>query len=321
MIVAIIVALGGVSLFIFGLQLISSSSQMIISGRSKNLVQKMVKTNLGGFVTGLVVAGVTQSSAVVSVLAVEFVDKGIISICSSFAVIMGANVGTTVTAQIVSLSGFGGEAIGAVASIIGLLIGFLKNDKAKTLSKSLLGMGVLFAGLSLIKGSISMACESKIFQNLFLIDSPFILFLNGVTLTAIAQSSSAITGVMVLLANANLLTFENAVYLTLGSNVGSCFIVVLISLNKSHSARKSADFNLLFNALGSIVFFAVFYLFGISVTKLFLKGNAGRAIANFHTVFNLTCSVVFLPFTKSFEKLLNKKFKSPLKVFKIKLFH
>lgn len=306
MIVAIIVAFGGISLFIFGLQLVSSSSQIIMQGRAKILVRKMVKTNFGGFFTGLVVAGITQSSAVVSVLAVEFVDMGIMPLYSSFAVVMGANVGTTATAQIVSISGVGGEIIGAIASIIGLLTALLKNDKAKTIGKSLLGIGVLFAGLSAIRGSISAVSSNIIFRKLLLIDNPFILFLNGIMLTAITQSSSAITGVMVLLANANLLAFKNAVYLTLGSNVGSCFIVILISLNKSFSARKTAEFNLLFNFLGSVVFFMIFCLLGQSVTKLFLQGSVARAIANFHTFFNLTCSVVALPLIKLFEKLLAK---------------
>lgn len=301
---AFLIAFGGVALFIFGLKLISGISDVLSFGKQRKTLQNLLKPTLGAYFTGMGVAGLSQSSAIVSVLAVEFVEKEIISLRSSFAIIMGANVGTTVTAQLVSLSGLSGGVIGALASIIGLLMGLSGNSKVKSMGSSLLGVGVLFAGLSTLSSSISLISQNEFVKRFFQIENPLVLFLNGVILTALVQSSSAITGVMVMLAKVGLVSFKSSVYLTLGSNVGSCFIVVLLSLNKNVNARRTAYFNLIFNFLGSVIFFPLFCVLGDNLTVLFLRRQTvSRAIANFHTFFNLICSVIFLPFLNLFEKL------------------
>ncbi|MBQ7373626.1 MAG: Na/Pi cotransporter family protein [Clostridia bacterium] len=306
MFVIILTALGGVSLFIFGLKLISQISVIVENERSKRIIQRVAGRKTGAFLTGIFFAGLSQSSAIVSVLSVEFVEKGIISLGSSFSIIMGANVGTTVTAQLVSLSGFSGEIICAITSIIGLLTGFCKNSKLKIFGNSMFGLAVLFSGLSILSKSITAMSGYLAVQKIFAITNPFVLFLNGLVLTSLVQSSSAVTGVMVTFASVGLISFESSVFLTLGSNVGSCVIVVLLSLNKSAKARRSAYFNLLFNFLGSLIFFPVFCFFGDKLSLLFLNGTTvGRAIANFHTVFNLLCSFIFLPFVGAFEKVLS----------------
>ena len=317
MLVTIFVFLGGISLFIFGLNLISEVSVILAKGKSKLVMQRMLKTKSTALATGVVVSAISQSSVIANVLSIEFVEKGVLSLTSAFAVIMGANVGTTVTAQLVSSSGLGGEIIGAISSIAGVFLLFSKGDKIKIVGRSLLGVGVLFSGLSALSSCITAFSEYKIIKNLFLIKNPIVLFLNGVILTAIVQSSSAITSVMVLLANAGLITFQSSVFLILGSNVGSCFTVILFSLNKSFYARKTAWFNLIFNLLGATVFFPVFCAFSANFSQLFLSGKTvGRAIANFHTVFNLVCTIIFLPFIGFFEKILVSNDNFVKKIFK-----
>ena len=314
MFLKLLTAFGGIALFIFGLKLIGGTTEVLALKKPKRVIQRIVKTRTGAFLTGVTVSGLSQSSAVVNLLAVEFVEKKIIPLATSFAIIMGANVGTTMTAQLVSLSGIGGNAIGAIASIIGLLIGFSKNSSLKVIGNSIAGLGVLFAGLSALSTSVTALSEFEAFNRLFLIENPLVLYLNGLMLTSLVQSSSAITGVMVMLANVGLISFQSSVYLTLGSNVGSCFIVVFLSLNKSKDARRSAFFNLLFNFLGSIIFFPIFYIFEKDLAYLFLNANSvGRAIANFHTVFNLICSLLFLPFVNTFEKVAYKVLKQKRK--------
>ena len=314
MICELLTAFGGIALFIFGLKLISGTTEVLALEKPKGVIQRIVKTKTGAFLTGVTVSGVSQSSAVVNLLAVEFVEKKIIPLATSFAIIMGANVGTTMTAQLVSLSGIGGNVIGAIASIIGLLIGFSNKSSLKVIGNSLVGLGVLFSGLSALSVSITALSRYDAFSKLFLIKNPIVLYLNGLVLTSLVQSSSAITGVMVMLANVGLISFQSSVYLTLGSNVGSCFIVVFLSLNKSKDARHSAYFNLLFNFLGSVIFFPIFCMFENNLTQIFLNGNSvGRAIANFHTVFNLTCSLMFLPFISAIEKAAHKILKQKRK--------
>ena len=308
MLTTILLFLGGISLFIFGLKLISEISVILSKGKPKLVMQRLLKPKAAALVTGIAVSSISQSSVIVNVLAIEFVEKGVLSLASAFAVIMGANVGTTVTAQLVSSSGLGGEVVGAISSLVGIILLAFKSEKSKVLGKSLLGLGVLFSGLSALSNAITVLSRYKIIKNLFLIKNPIVLFLNGVILTAVVQSSSAITGVLVLLANAGLISFQSSVFLILGSNVGSCFVVLLFSFDKCLYARKTAWFNLLFNLLGAMVFFLVFCAFSSLCSELFLKGKTvGRAIANFHTVFNLICTVFFFPFIGFFEKILSQK--------------
>ena len=181
------------------------------------------------------------------------------------------------------------------------------------LGDALVGLGLIFAGLSVMDTEIVNLVYFGWFKSLFLIQSPFVLFLNGMIMTAVVQSSSAITGITVLLAGNGLVSFKSAVYLTLGSNVGSCFSVVFASVTKSIQAKRASVFNLVFNMLGAIIFFPFVLICGDGLTSLFLKNSldVGRAIANFHTVFNLSCAIIFLPIylklTNFIEKIVTQK--------------
>lgn len=307
MISQVLALFGGVAIFIYGLTGISRATESVAESDGLRSVTSKIRSPILAFLLGILVAGVTQSSVAVSVITVSLVECGLTSFYLSAAIIMGANVGTTATAQLISLTGLEGCVIGSLSAIIGLLLSFSKNPRNKTVGDALMGLGFLFAGLSSMTTAISGLRGYRWFTRIFTIKSPVILFLNGVLLTAVMQSSSAVTGISVILAKLNAVTFTSSAFLTLGSNVGSCFAVVVTSLNKNTEARRAAFFNLFFNLLGAVLFFPVLYFFGDWITALFLSGvkDLSRAIANFHTVFNLLCSLIFLPVLKPLTKLLS----------------
>ena len=308
MFISLLALFGGIAIFLFGLKTISQGTESFITGAKKRVLNKVIKTPLLGALTGMVVAGVTQSSVAVSFITVGLVESGLIPFIASAPIIMGANVGTTVTAQLVSLSGGSGVIIGSISSIIGLLLGFSKNQRAKMIGDALMGLGLIFAGLSIMDTEIVKLVDFGWFKSLFLINSPVALFLNGMIMTAVVQSSSAITGITVLLSGKGLIGFKNAVYLTLGSNVGSCFSVVVASATKSLQARRTSIFNLVFNFIGAMIFFPIIIIFGDKLTALFLNDNTDlkRAIANFHTIFNLFSAILLLPFYKLLTTVIEK---------------
>lgn len=308
MINALITLFGGIAIFLYGLKNISSGTESLITNTKTNALSALEGRPIAGALLGMAVAGVTQSSVAISFITVSLVEVGALSFAASAPIIIGANVGTTVTAQLVSLSGGGGSAIGAISSIIGLLTAFCKKDWVKRIGEVAFGLGFVFAGLSIMDTSIHSLVGYGWFKSLFLLSSPIVLFLNGLILTAVVQSSSAVTGITVLLASSGLVDFKTAVFLTLGSNVGSCFSVIVASLNKSLQARRASLFNLLFNLLGAVIFFPILLIFGNVAESLFLafSTSLGRAIANFHTVFNLVCALLFMPFCGKLTSLIAK---------------
>ena len=321
MFVALLKLLGGISLFIYALSQISKSTESLVVGQASTGISRLVRKPLNGVLVGTLVAGITQSSVAVSFITVELVESGVISFVSAAPVIMGANIGTTVTAQLVSLSGGGGFIVGCFALIIGLLLGFCQKNWIKRLGNACLSLGILFVGLNVMDEGVTGLVEFGWFERLFMLESPVALFLNGIVLTAVVQSSSAITGITVILANKGLVKFSSIVYLVLGSNIGSCFSVIVASHKKSLEARRASLFNFSFNFLGAVLFFPVIFAFEEQFSRLFLLNgiSVGRAIANFHTVFNLTCSLLFLPFYRRITDLICrltvKSGKSSSKVF------
>lgn len=323
MFIALLKTLGGIAVFLFGLKTISDGTKSFVEAKNTEQFAKFASSPLGGAMLGTAVAGVTQSSVAVSFITVGLVEAGVLTFRASAPIIMGANVGTTVTAQLISLSGGSGAIIGSIASIIGLLTGFCKNKGVKSIGASAMGLGLIFAGLQIMDGAIFELVKYGWFKMLFMTNSSILLFLNGAIMTAIIQSSSAVTGITVILANNGHLAFNSAVFLTLGSNVGSCFSVIIASLNKSLEARRASVFNLCFNFLGALIFFPIMTFADKAVTQLFSPDaiGVGRAIANFHTIFNLSCALVFLPFTKYLTDFISKIVSSDEKAVKSKVFY
>ncbi|MBQ7642383.1 MAG: Na/Pi cotransporter family protein [Clostridia bacterium] len=307
--------LGGITVFLLGLNGLTEGMQGLLSKRVRRILGKCSDNPLAGVAAGAGITAIAQSGVAVNVVAISFVEKGALTFYGACAVIMGANIGTTVTAQIMSLSGggfFNITAFGSLAAFAGFLTRVsAKSERLKGVGGVFVGFGLIFIGLEITSDSVACFKGYEWFRNIFLIDCPAILFLNGIVVTAIMQSSSAVTGIMIVLAGSGLLSFDHSVFIILGANVGSCIPVILSALNKGGAARNAAFFNLQFNLFGAAVFTVPMLVFGKGFSALFINGkSAAQAIADFHTVFNIVVTAIVLPFLKpvaSRVKNLRKK--------------
>ncbi len=307
----ILLCLGGISLFLLGLKFMSENMESLTGEKMKNVLSSCTKNRAMGVLSGAFSTAVLQSSVATNVILIGFVSNGMVSLLSACAVIMGTNIGTTITAQLVALSGnsfFDITVLGAVMVFIGFILGFIRKKHYLEIGNVLMGFGMLFFGLDVISECIGVFKSYEIFVRIFLVDNPFLLLLNGILITAIVQSSSAVTSVMVVLGLNGLLPFENAMFLILGANIGTCMPVIWASLNKSIDSRRTAIFNLCFNIFGSLLLFLPICLFKGQISALFLtfSGTIERQIANFHTLFNIFVTIVLFPILKPFTSLLCK---------------
>jgi len=307
----ILLLLGSVTLFLLGLTKLSGEIGGLCGGKVDKIVRYATKNRVGGALAGMFITSVLQSSVATNVIAITFVEKGVIDFVACAAVIMGTNIGTTVTAQIVSLSNvfdFTPAAVGGGVAFIGMLLSLFKNSKVKAAGGAAMGFGFLFIGLGLMTESAANFKKYLWFTNLFLVDSPIILLLNGIMVTAVLQSSSVVSGIIIVLSTIGLIPFRSAAFMILGANIGTCLPVIWASANMSDEARKAACFNLAFNVAGTILFFFPLY-FGIYDILPFLNtADVGRNIANFHTFFNLIVCFLLLPVLKPFCRLVERVF-------------
>lgn len=307
----ILLLLGSVTLFLLGLTKLSGEIGGLCGGKVDKIVRYATKNRVGGALAGMFITSVLQSSVATNVIAITFVEKGVIDFVACAAVIMGTNIGTTVTAQIVSLSNvfdFTPAAVGGGVAFIGMLLSLFKNSKVKAAGGAAVGFGFLFIGLGLMTESAANFKKYLWFTNLFLVDSPIILLLNGIMVTAVLQSSSVVSGIIIVLSTIGLIPFRSAAFMILGANIGTCLPVIWASANMSDEARKAACFNLAFNIAGTILFFFPLY-FGIYDILPFLNtADVGRNIANFHTFFNLIVCFLLLPVLKPFCRLVERVF-------------
>ena len=302
-VLAVIVVLGGAATFVYGLKLLGEGTEKLVGAKLKKFVAGCVEKPFGGFLAGAAVAGVTQSSAAVTMVAVGLAEAGAITFLQAAPVVMGANVGTTVTAQFIAIFGRGGDyksAVGALAAAAGVIFGFFKNKTLKNVGDARGGFGLMLSGLSALSGRINALKSYDFLSGFAYVDNPFLLFLLGAAVAAVTQSSSAITGILITFSENSFAAFYRAIFIITGSTVGSCAAVILSSANKSEPAREAAVFNFVFNAFGAILFLPI-----LVATKNFLPvifphsaTDAGRAMADFHTVFNLLSSLAAFPLLK-----------------------
>ncbi len=304
--------LGAIAVFSYGLKKISEQTGMLCGGRLNSIVRGATGNVFCATAAGILSTAVMQSSIATNMISITFVEKGIISFYTCAAIIMGTNVGTTMTAQLVSLSSafdFNMSAIGCFVAFIGFLFTFSNKKTLKCAGGAMLGFGFIFIGMKLMTEAVQNFKYYQWFNNLFLVKSPVLLFLNGLVLTALLQSSSVITGVMTVLASLGLIGFRESLFIVLGSNIGTCIPVMLASANMSIPAKKAAFFNLVFNVFGAAVFFPPLVIFKGGIESLYIFSfSASRNIANFHTFFNLVLCVGILPFLKQFTALTEKMF-------------
>ena len=312
-------AFGGVAVMMMGMKVMGGGLEKFAGTGMKRLLGKVTTNRFAGVGVGVAVTSIIQSSTATTVMLVGFVNVGLMTLTQATNVIMGANIGTTVTAHIVSLSGVGAIDIGAIAAMIGcagvLMAMLVKNEKTANIGNILAGLGLIFVGLEFISiytKEIMFFTENGVkvpyewVQVIFRGDHfPLLLILIGLVLTALVHSSSTITSLMVVLASIDVLSFDNALFLALGSNIGTCLTSILSSAGTQVNAKRTAVVHLLFNSFGCLIFLAPLWIWKSKVGAIFasISGDVGQQIAIFHTLFNLVTTALMLPFSKFVVKL------------------
>lgn len=298
--------LGGLGLFLYGMNLMAEGLQKAAGEKLKKIVEKLTSTLVMGVLVGAVVTGIIQSSSAATVMIVGFVNAGIMNLSQAIGVIMGANIGTTVTAQLVS---FKLEAIAPVTIGIGIILYlFSKKQKTKELATILLGFGILFTGMEFMKDAVEPLSQYKGFSDalVYFGQHPLLGVIAGFAITGIIQSSSASMGMLIVLASQGLIPLNAALPILYGDNIGTCVTSLLSSIGASRNAKRAAIMHLTFNVIGTIIFMLILGK-PISMIVEYLDPNdVGRQIANAHTMFNVLNVLILLPFAKYIVKIVLK---------------
>ncbi len=303
----VIELLGGLALFIFGINRLSGSLKKITSNKLKTVINTLTKKSWSTVLVGLFTTMLIQSSSATSVMAVGFVNAGLLTLRQAIGIIMGANIGTTVTAQIVA---FKIDILAYPIIIIGFLMHFLsRRRRYKNIGMTIIGLGLLFLGMTVMKGALGPLKDNEIFKNFLLVFSrnPFYGILAGLGLTALLQSSSATIGLLIALASQGLLPIEAAIPILIGDNIGTCSTALISSIGATATAKRTAFSHLIFNILGTIVFVILLYVFRLQPLIASLTGKSiPRQIANIHTIFNIITTIILFPMIGLFEKVVLK---------------
>ncbi len=317
--------LGGLGMFLYGMSIMADGMQKTAGSRMSSFLGMLTNNRFLAVVLGALITAIIQSSGATTVMVVGFVSAGVLNLSQAVGVIMGANIGTTITAWIVSMSQLGdafeimkpGFYAPLIIGMGALLLVFAKGQKKKTVGEILIGLGLLFTGLDFMSGSISPYTDAPIFARAFALlgGNPLLGMIIGALVTALLQSSSASVGILQTLAMNGVVTTNAAIYITLGQNIGSCVTAMLSSAGGSRTAKRAAVMHLAFNMIGAIVFgvlgFAVF-----SVLPAFAASHITAVqISMFHTVFNLTMTTLLFPFGDWLVKLSGLVVKEEKEVF------
>ena len=312
----VLTLIGGLSLFLFGMDQMGSALERRAGEGLKNMLGRLTSGKAMGFLTGLLVTAVIQSSSATTVMVVGFVNSGLMSLRQAINVIMGANVGTTVTAWIFSLTGIESgnlfvqllkptsfTPVLALIGVICLMTG--KNGKRKDTGMILLGFAVLMFGMDTMSGAVAGLREVPQFREILLMfTNPILGVVAGALLTAIIQSSSASVGILQALASTGQVTYGAAIPIIMGQNIGTCVTAMLSSVGTNRNARRTALVHLSFNVVGTVVWLAVFQVVKALITLPLLDSAIDQlGIAVVHSVFNVACTVLLLPLTGLLEKL------------------
>lgn len=303
----VVMLLAGTGVFLVGVDLLTSNIEQLATSKIKSLFGKTADKKLVNVGIGAASTALIQSSGVTTVLIVGFVNVGIMNLHQATAMIMGANIGTTITAQIAALSAFPITDYIQILAFAGVMIAMVcKSENIKKIGMIVAGLGLIFIGLSLM--SDSMANNKDAIKSIFeSVSNPFLLFFIGIFLTALVQSSSATTSVIIAMSVAGLTIGTGGnemLYIILGTNIGSCVTALMSSFGAGANAKRTSLIHLMFNSFGSIIFFIVFALWPSFMADTFMKWFDAPAtqIAMFHTFFNVTCTLIFLPFSALFVK-------------------
>lgn len=292
----VLALLGGLALFLYGMQMMSTGLEAAAGNRMKSILEKLTSNRVKGVLVGAAITAVIQSSSATTVMVVGFVNSGLMTLKQAVWVIMGANIGTTITGQLIALD------IGAIAPLFAIAgvgaIMFIKSEKVHHISSIFAGLGILFMGMDMMGAAMSPLKESEAFISLMTkFDNPLLGILVGALFTAVIQSSSASVGILQALASTGMIPLSSAVFVLFGQNIGTCTTAVLASIGMKVNAKRTTVIHLLFNIIGTVLF-TVICLVTPYVTwiEAMTPGDPVAQIANAHTVFNIVTTLLLLPF-------------------------
>lgn len=295
---------GGLGLFLFGMRVMSDSIEKVAGAKLRRVLEIFTTNRFTGMLVGIVFTGIIQSSSACTAMVVSFVNAGLMNLYQAAGVIFGANIGTTITSQLVS---FNLSAYAPVILLVGVLIAmFVSNEKVKKFADIIIGFGVLFLGLSTMSSSMaSMKDVPEVVNLLGSLRNPFMATLVGLLLTSVIQSSSVTVSIVLLLANQDLLSLHITLYIILGCNIGACSTALIASLAGKKDAKKAALIHFWFNVIGTVLLYVILFVAEEPVMKLIwsLSSDKGRFVANAHTLIKIFQVIVLFPFSSLIVKL------------------
>lgn len=313
----VVAVLGAIATFLFGMSTMTDGLEKLSSGRLENILERLTNNVFKGVLLGALVTGLIQSSAATTVMCVGFVNAGIMKLEQTVGIIMGANIGTTVTAQLLSLGDISSDNVflmflkpaflGPILAVIGVIFYmFIKSGLKKTVGQIILGLGLLFIGMNTMSTAVAPLQDLPEFQSIFTaFSNPFLGVAVGALVTALLQSSSASMGILQAISTTGVVTFHVAVPLIMGQNIGTCITALISSVGASRNAKRTAMIHLFFNIIGSVFFLIVLYacnaLFSFPFWEDIMTMNS---IANLHLAFNVACTALLLPFNRQLVKLV-----------------
>ncbi len=307
---------GGLALFLYGMHAMGEGLSKLSGGKLERILEKLTASPIKGVLLGAAVTAVIQSSSATTVMVVGFVNSGIMRLSQAINIIMGANVGTTITSWVLSLSGMEGDSLwiqllkpssfSPVLALIGVsFLLFSKNAKKQDIGTILVGFSVLMTGMDTMSAAVKPLADIPEFTNILtMFSNPILGLLAGAVLTAVIQSSSASVGILQALCVTGAIHYDTALPIIMGQNIGTCITALLSGIGATKNAKRASVVHLYFNLIGTAIFMISFYLLNTFVNFSFLDQAAGAAgIAFIHSVFNIVATLILLPFSKGLEKL------------------
>lgn len=310
---AVLNLFAGLGAFMIGFKLLSENTEKLANSGLRRMFNKTSKNPMVGVLIGLGATMIIQSSSATTVMIVGFVNSGIMSLYQATAMIMGANVGTTITGQIAALKSFKIATFAMAFTFIGIAMDmFSKKDKVKSIGLMLSGIGLVFMGLEFMSDAMSIFSNSPVIVSAFSkISNPILLMLIGVVVTAVVQSSSAVTAILITMVESGLVIGNggNAIlFAILGTNIGTCVTAMLSAISANTNGKRAALIHVMFNTFGSLIYLVLLLIWKDFMDLTFASWftNEGTQVAMFHTFFNLSCTIIFLPFIKCFVWLAKR---------------
>lgn len=289
---------GGLGLFLFGMELMSDSIEKVAGARLRRILEIFTTNRFMGMIVGIIFTGIIQSSSACTVMVVSFVNSGLMNLYQAAGVILGANIGTTITSQLVS---FNLSKIAPLILLVGVVVMmFTKKEKVRKVAEVVVGFGILFVGLSTMSQAMAnMKNEPQVVNLLMSLKNPFLATLMGFALTAIIQSSSVTVSIVLLLANQDLLPLPITLYIILGCNIGACATAMLASMTGKKDAKRAALIHLLFNIIGTVIIYIALFVADDQIVELIksISADNGRFVANAHTMIKIAQVIMLFPFT------------------------